>query len=73
MSPTEELIPLLKKLRLSGVLQTLDLRSRQAVDENLSHVEFLHRLLVDEVDRRDGKQLDLRLRRASFDESTHDN
>lgn len=53
MSPTEELVPLLKKLRMSGVLQTLDLRSRQAIDENLSFEEFLQRLLGDEVERRD--------------------
>jgi DNA replication protein DnaC len=67
MSPTDELIPILKKLRLSGVLATLELRTRQAVDDNLSHVEFLYRLLADEVERRDGKQLELRVRRASFE------
>lgn len=67
MSPTDDLIPILKKLRMSGVLQTLELRTRQAVDDNLSHPEFLYRLLSDEVDRRDGKQLDLRLRRANFE------
>jgi DNA replication protein DnaC len=67
MSTTDNLIPLLKKLRLSGVLQSLDLRTRQAVDDDLSHGEFLFRLLTDEVERRDGKQLDLRLRRASFE------
>lgn len=67
MAVTDELIPVLKKLRLSGVLQTLDLRVREAVDENLAHAEFLHRLCSDEVQRRDAKQLELRLRRASFD------
>lgn len=67
MSPIDELIPMLKKLRLSGVLQTLELRTKQAVDDNLSHAEFLLRLLTDEVERRDGKQLDQRLRRASFE------
>jgi len=67
MSPTDDLIPILKKLRMSGVLQTLELRTRQAVDDNLSHPEFLYRLLSDEVARRDGKQLDLRLRRANFE------
>ena len=41
MSSTDELIPLLKKLRLSGVLQSLELRSRQAVDDDLSHGESL--------------------------------
>src|SRR5213078_1259164 len=67
MSTTDNLIPLLKKLRLSGVLQSLDLRTRQAVDDDLSHGEFLLRLLSDEVERRDSKQLDMRLRRASFE------
>lgn len=67
MHPTDELIPILKKLRLSGVLQSLELRTRQAVDDDLSHSEFLLRLLVDEVERRDAKQLDLRLRRANFE------
>src|ERR1700694_3618331 len=67
MSTTDELIPLLKKLRLSGVLQTLELRIRQAVEDNLAQGEFLYRVLCDEVERRDGKQLDQRLRRASFE------
>ena len=59
--------PILKKLRLSGFLATLDLRVKEAVDEDLSHGEFLFRLLSDEIARRDGKQLDVRLRRASFE------
>jgi DNA replication protein DnaC len=67
MSTTDDLIPLLKKLRLSGVLQSLELRTRQAVDDDLSHGEFLLRLLSDEVERRDSKQLEVRLRRAAFD------
>lgn len=68
MSTTDDLVPMLKKLRLSGVLQTLELRCRQAVEDSLSHGEFLYRLLSDEVERRDGKQLDQRLRRASFEQ-----
>lgn len=67
MSPTDELIPILKKLRLSGVMQSLELRQRQAADDNLDLAEFLYRLLSDEVGRRDAKQLDLRLKRASFE------
>ncbi len=67
MSPIDNLIPLLKKLRMSGVLLTLELRTQQAVDDNLSHAEFLLRLLTDEVERRDSKQLDQRIRRASFE------
>ena len=71
MSNATELIPVLKKLRLSGVLQTLDLRVRQAVDDSLGLEEFLLRLCTDEVERRESKQLDLRLRRANFDGSKH--
>jgi DNA replication protein DnaC len=67
MHPIDELIPILKKLRLSGVLETLELRTRQAVDDNLAHSEFLYRLLHDEAERRDAKQLDVRLRRANFE------
>lgn len=62
-----QLTPKLKALRLSGILETLELRTRQAVDEQLSFGDFLQRLLEDEVERRAQKQLTLRLRRASFD------
>ena len=67
MGLTDELIPVLKKLRLSGVLQTLDLRNDEAVSGDLGHVEFLYRLLQDEVERREAKPLDPRLRRANFE------
>ena len=66
MTVQDELIPVLKKLRLSGVLATLDLRTKEAVDDNLSHSDFLFRLCSDEVERREQKQLEVRLRRASF-------
>ena len=67
MSPTDELIPILKKLRMSGVLQSLEARTRQAVEDDLSHSEFLYNLLHDEIERRESKQLSLRLKRASFE------
>ncbi len=67
MSVSDELVPILKKLRLSGVLQSLDLRTNEAIDASLSHSEFLFRLCSDEVERRESKQLELRMRRASFD------
>ncbi len=69
MSLTDDLIPLLKKLRLSGVLQTLELRTRQASDDDLAHEEFLFRLLSDEVERREARQLEQRVRRAKFDQA----
>lgn len=61
-----QLIPKLKSLRLSGILETLEVRNRQAIDDKLAYVEFLERLLEDEVERRAQKQLLMRLRRASF-------
>lgn len=67
MPSTTELVPVLKKLRLSGVLNTLDLRTREAVDQDLGHGEFLLRVCTDEVERREAKQMDLRLRRANFE------
>ena len=67
MGPVDELRPVAKKLRLSGILETLDLRLREAVETDLSHVEFLLRLLSDEVERREVKQTQLRLRRANFE------
>ena len=67
MTVSDELIPLPKKLRLSGVLQTLDLRTQEAVEDSLSHSDFLLRLCADEIERRESKQLEVRRRRANFD------
>ena len=67
MGTADELIPILKKLRLSGILSTLDIRVRQAVEDNMAHTEFLYRLLADEIERREARQLQLRLRRAKFE------
>ncbi len=64
MELKHQLTPHLKRLRLSGILETLDARHRQAVDGKWSYVEFLERLLEDEVERRAQKQLHLRLRRS---------
>ena len=66
MEMTHQLIPFLKRLRLSGVLQTLEVRNQQAIDGHWTYVEFLARLLEDEVERRAQKQLLLRIRRAAI-------
>jgi len=66
MELTSSLTTQLKHLRLSGVLETLDARTRQAIDGRWSYVEFLSRLLEDEVERRGQKQLTLRVRKASL-------
>jgi len=56
----------LRQLRMSGVLETLENRNRQAIDGQWSYIEFLTRLLEDEIERRSQKQLHLRLRRATL-------
>lgn len=66
MNPMPELSPLLKQLRLSGILDSLDQRNREALDQRLSYVDFLARLVADEVARREQKKFRLRLRRAGF-------
>lgn len=66
MELKHQLEPDLKRLRLSGILETLDARNRQAVDGKWTYIEFLSRLLQDEVARRSQKQLKLRLRRAAI-------
>lgn len=67
MELKSQLVPKLKSLRLSGVLETLDVRNREAIEEKCTYVEFLQKLLEDEVERRGQKQLSLRLRRSNLD------
>ena len=69
MELTHQLEMPLKRLRLSGILETLDTRNQQAIDAQWSYIEFLSRLLEDEVNRREQKQLALRVRRASLNTS----
>ena len=66
MNPMPELAPLLKQLRLSGMLDSLAHRNRQAIEQKLAYTDFLAGLVQDEVARREQKKLQLRLRRASF-------
>ena len=66
MDLTHQLTPHLTRLRLSGILETLDIRNQQAINQKWSYMEFLSRLLEDEVQRRDQKQLALRIRRSTI-------
>jgi len=66
MEMTHQLIPYLKRLRLSGILDTLPARNQQAIDSKWSYIAFLARLLEDEVERRAQKQLALRIKRAAI-------
>jgi DNA replication protein DnaC len=66
MNPMPDLTPMLKELRLSGILDTLQTRNRQAIEEQISYTDFLALLLQDEVARRANRKLSLRVRKAAF-------
>jgi DNA replication protein DnaC len=64
---THPLLPKLRQLRLSGMLQTLDVRAAQATERGLSPIEFLALLLDDELDRRDQNRMAFRLAQSGCD------
>ena len=66
MNPRPELAPQLKQLRLSGILNTLEKRTREAIDHQLPYPDFLALLIHDEVARREQNKFNIRLRRAGF-------
>lgn len=66
MNPFTELAPMLKTLRLSGMLDSLEVRNRQALAEQLAPTEFLTLLVHDELARRDQYKFARRLHRAAF-------
>ena len=58
----------LRQLRLSGLAQTLDVRLQEAASHNLSHAEFLELILQDELMVRDERQIQRRVKAATFRE-----
>jgi DNA replication protein DnaC len=50
--PTVEIEKKLKEYRLSGMIQTLEMRVKQATEDNLGYAEFLGLLLEDETNKR---------------------
>lgn len=63
-----ELKTILKRLKLSGMLATLPDRVAYARKEKLDYTQLLELVLSDEIERRDHKRVELRLRDAGFDE-----
>ena len=61
MISTHPLSPKLKQLKLSGMLNTLELRAEQASQEQLSPLEFFALLLDDELERREQNRMAYRL------------
>ncbi len=66
MNPMPELAPQLKQLRLSGILDSLETRNREAIENKMSYPDFLSLLITDEIARREQKKFTSRVRRAGF-------
>lgn len=64
---THPLLPKLKQLYLSGMVETLDERAQLAQLQNLTPVDFLALLLDDEIDRRQQAKFQRMERMAGFD------
>jgi len=59
----------LKQLRLSGLAQSLEVRLSEAAGNRLDHGEFLELILQDELAVRASRQIERRVRAASFRET----
>jgi DNA replication protein DnaC len=59
----------LRKLKLGGFGETLELRLAQAQHDDLSHLAFLAFVVQDEIERREAKKLAVRIQKASFEEA----
>lgn len=67
MDELHQLKPRLNRLKLSGILNNLELRIREAQEEKASYSAFLLSLFQDEVERRDSHALALRIKRGKLD------
>jgi DNA replication protein DnaC len=67
MEEIVELKPLLKRLRMSGVLEDLEATFQDAMERKWSHSQLLAHLFSREADRRDHKKYCYRLSRSKLD------
>jgi DNA replication protein DnaC len=63
---TETLSKTMRNLRLSGALESLDVRLQEAAGNGLNHAEFLELVLQDELAVRGDRQVQRRLKAARF-------
>jgi DNA replication protein DnaC len=68
MEVSKSLKTVLKRLKLSGIMATLPDRVAYARKQMVTELDLLELLLQDEIDRRDHKNLSIRLSKAGFDE-----
>jgi DNA replication protein DnaC len=66
---SDHLLPTLKKLRLSGLAQSLEVRLHEAATSGLNHREFLELLLQDELLIRNQRLIGRRTATANFRET----
>jgi DNA replication protein DnaC len=66
MQPSPDLAPKLKKLKLSGMMDSLESRNKQAIEQRLAYTEFLALLLDDECSRRESRKFATKMRQAGF-------
>jgi DNA replication protein DnaC len=64
----EALRKTLKQLRLSGLLESLEIRLQEAAGHGLSHAEFLELIVQDELAVRGNRKLERRFKTAQFRE-----
>ncbi len=58
--------PMLRKLRLSGMNESLEMRMMEASSTGLSHREFFEMILQDELNIRGDRQIERRIKKANF-------
>ena len=68
MTTANDLKPLLKRLRLGYLLNTLPERLALARRDQLDYASFLEIILADEVTRRDNRNIEMHLQMAGFEE-----
>ena len=71
MSVEAQLGGKLHQLRLTGMLETLGVRVKQAEESNSGYLDFLWTLLEDEYEKKQSRSLLIRLKKAGFEEERH--
>lgn len=66
---SDSLLPVLRKLRLSGLSTSLEIRLHEAASCGLTHREFLELVLQDELNIRSDRQINRRITSAGFREA----
>ena len=69
MTRNAELAPLLKRLKLGAMLDTLPERMALARREQLDYASFLEIILADEISRREHRRIEVRLHSAGFEQT----